>query len=72
MAEDWISKCFELEVGGGRGRGRPKITWKQCVDGDRCKYGMLGVKPDDKDMRRKCCSSDRPTRASKECGRKTE
>src|SRR6266496_1083474 len=75
MAEDWISKYRELEVDGGRGKGRPKKTWKQCVDRDRGKYDMLGVntvKPDDKDMRRKCCSSHRPTHASIESGRKTD
>ena len=72
MAEDWVSKSRELKVDGGRGRGRPKKTWKQCVDTDRGKYDMLGIKPDDKDMWRKCCSSHRPTRASMESGRKTD
>jgi len=72
MEEDWVSKCRVLEVAGGRGRGRPKKTWKQCVDKDRGKYGLLDVKPEDKDKWRVCCCSHRPTRASMENGRKTD
>ena len=71
-ADDWVSKCRVLEVEGGRGRGRPKKTWKQCVDKDRSKYGMLGVKPEDRNKWRECCSSYRPTHASMENGRKTD
>jgi len=72
MAEDWVSMSRELRIDGGRGRGRTKKTWKQCVDRDRGKYCMLGVKPDDKDMWRKCCSSDHPTHASMKSRRKTD
>jgi len=70
ITEDWVSKSRELEVVGGRERGRPKKTWKQCVDRDRGNYGMLGVKPDNKVMWRKRCSSHRPTHASMDSGRK--
>src|SRR5258708_4427585 len=66
MTEDWVSKCRGLEVAGSRVRGRPKKTWKLYVDKDRGKYGMLGVKPEDKDKWRECGSSHRPTRASME------
>jgi len=34
-----------LEVVGNRGRGRPRKSWQQCVDGDKRKDGMLRVDP---------------------------
>jgi len=41
--EDWVSRCRKLEVVGNRGRGRPRKSWQQCVDGDKRKHGMLRV-----------------------------
>jgi hypothetical protein len=67
-ADDWVSKCREMEVVGSRGRGRPRKTWRQCVDGDRRKYGMQRVEPSDRDLWRECCRLRRPTRASMEKG----
>ena len=31
-ADDWVSKCRQLEVEGLRGRGRSRKTWMECVD----------------------------------------
>ena len=34
-ADDWVSACRNLVVGGGkRGRGRGRKTWKECVTDD--------------------------------------
>ena len=32
--EDWTKRCTTFEVEGVRGRGRPRKTWKECVNGD--------------------------------------
>jgi len=29
---DWVKKCMEYEVEGGRVRGRPKKTWRVIVE----------------------------------------
>jgi len=47
-------------------RGRPMKTWEQSVKCDIRKYGMQRVEPFDKDKRRSCYGSNRPTRASME------
>jgi len=31
---DWVKKCMEYEVEGGRPRGRPKKTWREIVGKD--------------------------------------
>ena len=31
---DWVKKCIEYEVEGGRPRGRRKKTWREIVDKD--------------------------------------
>ena len=33
-ADNWVSKCRQLEVEGLRGRGRSRKTWMECVDDD--------------------------------------
>jgi len=31
---DWVKKCMEYEVEGGRPRGWPKKTWRDIVEKD--------------------------------------
>src|SRR3989442_7590946 len=33
-ADDWVSKCRNLVVVGGAGKGRPRKTWMECVNKD--------------------------------------
>jgi len=33
--QDWVSRSRKLEVVGNRGRGRPRKSWQQCVDGEK-------------------------------------
>ena len=37
--DDWVSACRSMvvECVKGRGRGRPRKTWRQCVDEDMAK-----------------------------------
>ena len=39
-AGDWVSACRNLEVVGSRGRGRPKMTWRERLDGDMKERGL--------------------------------
>ena len=40
-ADDWVSKCRHLEVGGGvRKGGGSRKTWMQCVNKDMRKRGL--------------------------------
>ena len=32
--EDWVKKCFSMEVAGKKPRGRPKLTWIDTVKSD--------------------------------------
>ena len=32
--DEWVSACWNLEVAGSRGRGRPRMTWRAWLDGD--------------------------------------
>jgi len=61
--EDWVSRCRKLEVVGNRGRGRPRKSWQQCVDGDKSKHEMLRVDPWERSGWRKYCRINRPTHA---------
>ena len=38
--DDWVSACRNLEVGGNRGRGRPRMTWSAQLDGDMKDMGL--------------------------------
>src|SRR3989441_935115 len=39
-ADDWVSKCRNLEVVGGIRKGRGKKTWIECVTTDMKKIGL--------------------------------
>ena len=32
--DDWVGACRNLEVTRSRGRGRPKMTWRERLDAD--------------------------------------
>ena len=38
--DDWVKACQRLEVDGGRGRGRSKKTWRECVAEDMRVLGL--------------------------------
>ena len=42
-ADDWVSKCRHLEVGGGVRKGGSRKTWMQCVNKDMRKCGLKKV-----------------------------
>ena len=39
-ADDWVSKCRNLEVVGGVRKGRPRKTWMECVKEDMKECGL--------------------------------
>ena len=39
-ADDWVSKCRHLEVGGGVRKGGSRKTWMKCVKDDMRKRGL--------------------------------
>ena len=39
--DNWVSKCRNVEVNGARGRGRPRKTWNQVIQGDMRKLGLV-------------------------------
>ena len=64
-ADDWVSKCRQLEVESLRGRGRSRKTWMECVDD----MGRLNLRKEDAQDRvvwRNIIIGTRPTRASVE------
>ena len=42
-ADDWVSRCRQLEVEGLRGRGRSRKTWMECVND----MGILNLRKED-------------------------
>ena len=40
--DDWVSACRSMVVDSvkGRGRGRPRKTWRHCVDEDMAKLNL--------------------------------
>src|SRR6184192_11591 len=39
-ADDWVSKCRNLEVVGGAKKGRGRKTWMECVKKDMKECGL--------------------------------
>src|SRR2546425_13025107 len=39
-ADDWVSKCRNLEMVGGARKGRPRKTWMECVNKDMKDCGL--------------------------------
>ena len=39
-ADDWVSKCSNLEVVGGARKGRCRKTWMECVKEDMKECGL--------------------------------
>jgi len=41
-SDDWVSACRSMVVESvkGKGRGRPRKTWRQCVDEDMTKLNL--------------------------------
>ena len=40
---DWVSACRNFEVAGSRGRGRPRMNWRERLEGD---MKEMGLKPE--------------------------
>src|SRR5579872_4627599 len=51
--EDWVSKCWYLEVDGARGRGRGKKIWSECLGSDLKVFGLKREEAQDRDGWRK-------------------
>ena len=47
---DWVSACRSMVVESvkGRGRGRPRKTWRQCVDEDMAKLNLCVMNTHDR------------------------
>ena len=39
--EEWVKKCVKWEANGGRGRGRPRLRWREVVERDMKDRGMV-------------------------------
>ena len=44
-SSEWINQVTTLRIDGPVARGRPKITWREVVNEDRRKWGMMGTDP---------------------------
>jgi hypothetical protein len=55
---DWVKACQRLEVGGKRGRGRGKKTWRECVEEDMRMFGLREVDAQDRMRWRRGILSD--------------
>ena len=42
---EWINQVTTLHIDGAVARGRLKITWREVVNEDRRKWGMMGTDP---------------------------
>ena len=38
--QQWVKKCMDFKVDGSVGRGRPRMSWLKCVNGDMKKFGL--------------------------------
>ena len=63
--KDWVSACRGFVVGSaqGRGRGRPKKTWDECVGQDLRRLGLRRESAQDRMEWRRLIVGNRPTRA---------
>src|SRR5437899_11938349 len=49
-ADDWVSKCRNLEVVGRVRKGRPRMTWMECVKEDMKECGLKKEVTQDKSV----------------------
>ena len=63
-AEDWVSKCRNLEVESARGKGRGRKTWKDCVEEDLNKLKLKREDAQDREGWKRYIMGNRLTRAS--------
>ena len=59
--DDWVSACRELQVEGTRPRGRPRMTWNECVANDMKELGLRKEDAQDRTRWRGLISGNRPT-----------
>jgi hypothetical protein len=64
MAEDWVSKCRNLEVESARGKGRGRKTWNDCVEEDLNKLKLKREDAQDREGWKRYIMGNRLTRAS--------
>jgi len=64
--DDWASACRHLEVESvkGRGRGRPRKTWRECVEEDMSKLKLSVMDTHDRAVWRNGILGNHLTRAS--------
>jgi hypothetical protein len=60
-ADDWVTKCRDLVVEGGKSRGRNRKTWLECVEGDMFKLGLSRVDAQDRVVWKSGVLGKRPT-----------
>ena len=51
-SSEGINKVTKMPVPGGRGQGRPRKTWTECVNSDILKCGLSEADPSDRAVRR--------------------
>jgi hypothetical protein len=68
-ADDWVSKCRELDVEGQRGRGRGKKTWRESVDEDMVRLNLTRELAQDRAMWKSGILGNRPKCADTEAGK---
>ena len=47
-SEGWIKKCTEIDVEGTRGKGRPRKSWKQTINGDLKDWNLQETMAEDR------------------------
>ena len=68
-ADDWVSKCRELDVEGQRGRGRGKKTWRESVDEDMARLNLKRELAQDRAVWKSGILGNRPKCAGTEAGK---